>query len=255
MAGPLRSTLLLVLLAVGAASCRTPGSAAQAGASSGRPGPGPGIHEQTLDLPGGQTLRFTLSIPDEYRGDQPFPLIVALHYGGRVTPYYGRGMLEILVQPALAELGAIIVAPDALDRGWDDDLDEGAVMALMDHLTSTLAIDRKRVLCTGYSMGGVGTWYLAGRHPDRFSAAIPVAGRPVVGLDLKVPVFAIHGRQDAVMPLSPTEAEIARLKAAGSPAELLVIEDVTHYQTDRFVEPMRVAVLWMQRIWADRRKM
>jgi predicted peptidase len=202
-----------------------------------------------MAVSGGQTLRFTLFIPDDYRGDRPFPLVVALHYGGEVTPFYGRNILEILVQPALAALGAIIVAPDALDRGWNDARDESAVLALMDHLTATLSIDRKRVLCTGYSMGGVGTWYMAGRHPDRFTAAIPIAGRPPEG-DFKVPVYAIHGRQDQVMPLGPTEAYIARLKTAGATAELVVLDGPTHFQTERFVEPLRAAVPWIQRVWS-----
>jgi predicted peptidase len=213
-------------------------------------GPGPGLHEQTLSLPGGQTLRYTLAIPDGYRGDRPAPLIVALHFGGRVTPFYGRGILEVLVLPALAELEAIVVAPDALDRGWDDALDEGAVLALMDHLGETLAIDGKRVLCTGYSMGGVGTWYLASRHPDRFTAAIPIAGRPPAGMDVKVPVYALHGRQDEVMPIGPTESLINHLSAGGADARLMVVNDATHYQTDRFVDPLRIAAgRWLRRVW------
>jgi poly(3-hydroxybutyrate) depolymerase len=236
------------LLAVGSACASgktVPGSPASPSS-----GPGPGIHEQTLSLPGGQTLRYTLAIPDGYRDDRPAPLIVALHFGGRVTPFYGRGMLEVLVLPALAELEAIAVAPDALDRGWDDALDEGSVLALMDHLGKTLAIDRKRVLCTGYSMGGVGTWYLAGRHPDRFTAAIPIAGRPPADLDVKVPVYALHGRDDEVMPIGPTESLINHLSAGGADARLMVVNDATHYQTDRFVDPLRVAAgRWLRRVW------
>lgn len=240
-----RAALLLGWLLAGA--CATGGAT---GTSTAAPaGPGPGLHQRTLGLPGGQTLRYTLAIPDDYRSDRPAPLIVALHFGGQVTPFYGRGMLEVLVLPALAELGAIVVAPDALDRGWDDDLDEGAVLALMDHLAGTLAIDRERVLCTGYSMGGAGTWFLAGRHPERFTAAIPIAGRPPAAAQVKIPVFAIHGRQDEVVPLGPTEALIGRMKAAGGDAELLVVDGPTHHQTDRFVEPLRAAVPWLRRIW------
>jgi predicted peptidase len=235
--------LMLGLLAPGCASGGGTPAAALAG-------PGPGIHQLTLPLPGGQTLRYTLAIPDSYRGGQPAPLIVALHFGGRVTPFYGRGMLEVLVLPALADLEAIAVAPDALDQGWDDALDEGAVLALLDHLGATLAIDRKRVLCIGYSMGGVGTWYLASRHPDRFTAAIPIAGRPPGQLDVKIPVYALHGRQDEVMPIGPTESLINHLSAGGADARLMVVNDATHYQTDRFVDPLRYAGgRWLRRVW------
>jgi predicted peptidase len=105
------------------------------------------------------------------------------------------------------------------------------------------------VVCTGFSMGGAGTWYLAGRHPDRFTAAIPIAGRPAE-LDFQVPVYVIHSRADQVMPLGPTEAYVARLKAAGRPAELVVVDGITHFQTDRFVEPLRAAIPWLERTWA-----
>ena len=244
-----RALLAAWLLAAGAA-CAASSAGTGSPASRSQAGPGPGIHEQTLPLPGGQTLRYTLAIPESYRGGQPAPLVVALHFGGRVTPFYGRGMLEALVLPALAELEAIVVAPDALDRGWDDALDEGAVLALMDHLGATLAIDRQRVLCMGYSMGGVGTWYLASRHPDRFTAAIPIAGRPPAPLQVKVPVYALHGREDEVMPIGPTESLINQLSAGGADARLVIVNDATHYQTDRFVDPLRVAAgRWLRRVW------
>ena len=241
--------LRILLLVAFVGGCRSAGAPSTGSSPTSTLAPGSGLHQQTMALPGGQTVRYTLFIPDDYRGDRPFPLVVALHYGGEVTPFYGGGILEILVRPALSELGAIIVAPDALDRGWNDPLDEGSVLALMDHLMSTLVIDRKRVLCTGFSMGGVGTWYLAGRHPDRFTAAVPVAGRPAVEAELKVPVYAIHARKDEVMPLGPTEAYIARVRAAGLNAELVVVDGLTHFQTDRFVEPLRAAVPWIQRVW------
>src|SRR5262249_58742161 len=57
----------------------------------------PGVHEGTASLPGGGTLRYTLSVPEGYDSKRPVPLVVALHYGGDVTPFYGRGMIDGLV--------------------------------------------------------------------------------------------------------------------------------------------------------------
>ena len=42
--------------------------------------------------------RFTLSIPEAY-SIKPVPLILILHWGGQVTPYYGRSILEGLAAP------------------------------------------------------------------------------------------------------------------------------------------------------------
>ena len=40
------------------------------------------------------------------------------------------------------------------------------------------AVDMKRIAVTGFSVGGTGSWHFAAKYPERFSAAIPVAGRP-----------------------------------------------------------------------------
>jgi predicted peptidase len=212
----------------------------------------PGITQHVLPLPDGRALRYTLLIPERYTVDRPSPVVLALHYGGTVTPFYGRGILELLVAPALGELGAVIAAPDALEPGWDNEGNERAVLALLDHLTDSLNVDRSRVVCTGYSMGGTGTWYLAGRHPERFGAAIPIAGRPGASAGWRVPVYVIHGRRDQVVPLGPAEQEVAALRAAGVDARLAVVEDATHYQTERFVPALHQAIPWLRAVWERR---
>ena len=212
----------------------------------------PGVHQQSIAGPGGQELRFTVSVPAGYDGVRRVPLVLALHFGGRAfPPFYGRGVLEVLVQPALESLGALIVAPDAVDSGWGDQADEARVLFLLDHVTSTFAVDRKRVLCTGYSMGGAGTWYFVTHHPDRFSAAIPIAGRPPDGepAATKVPLYVIHSRADEVVPLAPTESYVAALRSRGAEVQLTVVDGLTHFQTDRFVEPLRDALPWLARVW------
>ncbi len=215
--------------------------------------PSAGIHELTIPGPGGADLRFTVSVPAGYDGVHPVPLVLALHYGGRspFPPYYGRNVLELLVQPALEPLGAVIVAPDAADSGWSDEVDDKRVLALLDHVLATYAIDRKRILCTGYSMGGAGTWHFIIHHPDRFTAAIPIAGRPPTDTTAppRVPVYAIHSRADEVVPLPATEAYVTALRTSGADVQLTIVEGLTHFQTDRFVPALRAALPWLTRIW------
>lgn len=47
------------------------------------------------------------------------------------------------------------------------------LLAATDWAKRTYRIDPARTLLTGYSMGAMGTWYLAARHQDIFRAAIP----------------------------------------------------------------------------------
>jgi poly(3-hydroxybutyrate) depolymerase len=160
--------ILLPAVATAVASACTPSTGP---ADSGEL-PLPTIRQEVLD-PG---RLYTLAIPASYTGDESVPLVLALHYGGHGAPYFGRGVLTGLVEPALRELEAIIVAPDCTGDDWTDPQSEEDVIAVLNHIESNFNINPEQTLVTGYSMGGIGTWYLAGRHPDRFKAAIVVAG-------------------------------------------------------------------------------
>ena len=215
------------------------------------PAVSPGVHDLTLAQIDAPPIHYALSVPPGYRG-QPVPLILALHFGGDPRGA-GRAMLDILILPALGDLGAVIVAPDALGGGWGSAPNERAVNALLAAVERGYAIDPKRVIVTGYSMGGAGTWYWAGKYPERFSAAVPVSGRPAdASSPWRVPVFAVHSRDDQVNPIGPTEQRVAELKKAGLNARLVVLNGVTHYETDRFVGALRQAVPWIKGTWNSR---
>jgi predicted peptidase len=211
-----------------------------------------GIHELTLP---GSEHRYTVSIPRGYTGRDPVPLVVSLHFGGEVTPFFGRGLLELLVEPALRELRAIVVAPDAAAaaRGWANPESEKHVLELVEHIVASYNIDTRRTLLTGYSMGGMGTWYLAPRHPEIFRAAIPMAGRPqdlAASFEWATPMYVIHSTADELIPLEPTETLVAELRARNAPVQLTVVDGITHFQMAGFQRHLRAAVPWIRETWA-----
>jgi len=209
----------------------------------------PGVHDQTLAQSGAPAIHYAISVPPRYHGE-PVPLVLALHFGGDPKGA-GRSMLDILIQPALGGLGAVIVAPDSLAGGWSSAQNEQAVNALLAAVEKSYAIDQKKVIVTGFSMGGAGTWYWAGKYPDRFSAAIPVSGQPTSGA-WRVPVFAVHSRNDQVVPIGPAEQRIAELKKQGVNAQIVVLTGIAHFETYRFVDGLRQAVPWIQQIWTTK---
>ena len=208
-----------------------------------------GLHRQKLDLGDGKTMRYSVSVPELGAGTK-VPLVLALHYGGPVAPHYGEDFLKILVLPGLGELPALFVAPDCPGNGWADPVSDAALLALLDHALAEWPVDRERVLVTGYSLGGGGTWSIIGRHPERFCAAIPVAGWPDVDhpADGAVPIYAIHGRDDEVISIEPTRRAITELKARGKNAQLLVVDGPTHYSTNLFAGPLATAVGWLEKV-------
>ncbi|HEU5254593.1 MAG TPA: hypothetical protein VFU28_01295, partial [Vicinamibacterales bacterium] len=87
------------------------------------------IHDEVLSQQEGSSIHYAISVPRDYHRE-PVPLILALHFGGDPRGA-GHAMLQILIQPALGDLGAIIVAPDSLDGRWSTPANERAVNALL----------------------------------------------------------------------------------------------------------------------------
>jgi predicted peptidase len=214
----------------------------------------PGLYNLMLPRAGEPAVRYAISIPRGYSPSTPVPLILALHFGVRdgASAGAGRAVMQILITPALAELGAIIVAPDSVQGNWSSPENEKAVNALLDWVMVRYAIDRKKVAVTGYSMGGAGSWHFAEKFPERFSAAIPVAGRPPASASgWRLPVLAIHSHDDQVVPFDPTEARIAELQKAGVNATLIPLTGITHYETSRFRDALRESVPWLREVWKE----
>ena len=211
----------------------------------------PGTYEMTLP---DAERPYTLIIPDGYTGEEPVPLIVSLHYGGRVTPFYGRGLLESLIEPVLRDLGAILVGPDSAAGDWANPVAEEHVLELMDYIGGQYNIDPSKTLLTGYSMGGRGTWYLAARHPERFKAAIPIAGLPQrdsTTIDWQTPMYVIHSAADQVLPLEPNRQAVEQLRARGAAIDLIVVDDISHNNVPGFQPYLRAAIPWIQEAWAE----
>jgi len=213
---------------------------------------GPGLHEHTLKRAGEPGISYAISIPPDYTPSTPVPLILALHYGigNRDSTGVGADLVKGIIGPALEVLGAIIVAPDSVRGNWSTSENEKAVNALLDMVMAHYVIDKKRVAVTGYSMGGTGSWHLAEKFPERFSAVLPIASTPrASSVGWQLPVLAIQSRDDKVVPFDPAAARIAELQKAGVNARLIAPTGIAHHEAGRFREPLREAVPWLQEVW------
>ena len=209
-----------------------------------------------LDLPDGTVLRYgiALSSGGPTRRDDPRPLVLALHPGGR-GEYYGSSFMEGIVEPALRSWDAVIVAPDVPDRGWDTPRSEGLLLALVKQIQSEYAIDARRVLVTGFSMGGRGTWYMAARHPEIFAGAIVMAGssRPDEVAKIEIPIYLIHSPDDEVVPFEPAEAAYAALSERGHTVDMRILPGASHYMMGAYAPLLRLGGAWMLARWDETR--
>jgi predicted peptidase len=225
------------------------------------PGPVDSAQEEPVmlfkitELKSGTKLRYTLSLPSSFSPSESYPLLVALHYGGEVTPFFSKDFVESFVQPAFHDLGAIIVAPDCPADVWTNIVSESAVLELILLLMEEYTIDSDRVALMGYSMGGSGSWYLAARHPDIFSAAIPVSAPVDVSttpIIQDVPLYVIHGEKDELF--SPVDARLLyhKQKTSGAEIEMTIVAGASHYQLGRFINSLKATIPWLRKIWENR---
>jgi predicted peptidase len=125
-------------------------------------------------------------------------------------------------------------------------------MALMTAVFDEFAIDRRQVLVVGFSLGGSGAWYLPARHPDRFTAAIVMAGRseePLADL-AKVPTYVIHSRNDEVVPFSQAEARARALEKMGRSVRFDALAGVGHYEMGGYLAALQRGGRWLSERWA-----
>ena len=225
---------------------------------------------------GDTSITYGTLVPKADPPDTGYPLIVALHYGTTqdpgLSPYFGLGYVGQLVYPALKDLGAVIVAPDAPEFSWAHPDSEAAVLAVVAEVTKELKIDARRTLVTGFSLGGQGTWFFAATHGDLFRAAIPMSGLPITtrvrtkadaeaarktvesGSDwatplLRMPLYVIQSRADELVPVAETEQAVQTLKGRGAEVSLALIDDVPHHMVSGYIDALEAATPWIRSQW------
>jgi predicted peptidase len=107
----------------------------------------------------------------------------------------------------------------------------GPLLALLEDAMAHFRVDSTRVVLTGVSMGGYGTWQLAALAPERFAAIAPVCGggNPHHAHRLKsLPIWAFHGEEDDIVPLSETLVMVEAVRAAGGEPRLTTYPGVAH---------------------------
>ncbi len=132
------------------------------------------------------------------------PLVVYLHGAGErgenVDNVCRRGLPKLVREGQ--EYPAVILCPQCPRHLiWNNIVEE--VKALIEKIAARYSIDRGRILITGSSMGGYGTWEMIMSFPTLFAAAAPVAGGGVcwrVGRVRGLPMKAYHGTADGVVP-------------------------------------------------------
>lgn len=160
---------------------------------------------------------FNFSMPKGYTPKKAWPLVVSMHGsaadGDNVVGWY---------TPQLNNAGYFVVYPTTTSKGnfWSNEAELVNIYRIIDWVARRYRIDFRRLVATGGSMGGVGTWSFLLRQPEIWSVGGSVAGFPAatkgdVLENLRgIPFYFIHGEKDHI-PVSGPRAASAELKRRG----------------------------------------
>jgi pimeloyl-ACP methyl ester carboxylesterase len=158
---------------------------------------------QVYEDPNGRKSNYAVFVPSSYRSDTPHRLILFLHGAGDAGTA-GRQYLNVglpwIIEQTRNSFGFIVVCPQGRTGGWDPGSEDGErAIGILAEVEKKLNVDQKRIVLTGLSSGGRGTWALAARYPDRWAAIVPVAStcdEKQAKLIRHIPCWCFHNCND-----------------------------------------------------------
>ncbi len=197
-----------------------------------------------------------VKVPEKYDKSKPAGVLILLHgLGGD-----GKQFRDNLYTQFAVENNFIIVCPTAQkpaegSKAEDDPGDlanlphwwvykpGSSVFRALAEVRRKYAVDDSRIVLSGYSMGGFGTWNIGLRYPDCFAALVPFAGgisrgeyltksdkklRPIVENGKNVPVYFIHGDKDDTVPVTFDRKTRDQLKEFGADFTYVEVPKAKH---------------------------
>ena len=174
-----------------------------------------------------EEFAYTLDVPPAYDPARKYQVRFQLHGGiGRPDPAVrGNGSIG-----SLAGVEQIYVLPLSwAEAPWWGGLQLANLPAILDSVKRTYNVDENRVVLSGVSDGGTGTYYIAMRDTTPYASFLPLNGfmmilqNPSLGLTeelfpnnlLNKPFFVVNGGQDPLYPTAIVEPYVKHLERGG----------------------------------------
>lgn len=214
---------------------------------------------------GKQTLNYNYLLPDGFKKDGKYPLLVFLHgagergndnsaqlkHGGELIKAAANKYQFIALFPQCPQEDYWIKTLEVENRkdgirNFEPDTENPSnalsmVMHLLEAELDKVYVDPARVYVAGLSMGGMGTFDLCWRMPTTFAAAVAICGAGSVekAKDFaELPIRIYHGEEDAVVSVDESLEMAEALEKAGGTPELIIYPGVNHDSWENaFLEP------------------
>ncbi len=199
--------------------------------------------QNAVRQPSGTTVRFmedrayagypyVLHVPDDYRGDVPFPLVVYLSGGPGLSIDAANS-----AEPVLGDTEFLALYPHAAGEMWWVPANVSRVRALLDEVQTNFNVDRSRVYIAGFSNGASGALYYSLLWPERFASVVSLMGGGICLPESKslpldklagIPVLFLHGQKDPIIPASCSEDTYKKLRKISPASELHILKNRQH---------------------------
>jgi predicted peptidase len=214
-----------------------------------------GFIEKTFKDKEGKEYKYVLFVPYKYDAKEAAPLILFLHGAGERAG--GAKMpKEVGIGPAIKKYGEeefpffVIIPQCAQNSFWRaESPDCQRALGMMDDVQKEFKIDSKRLYLTGLSMGGMGTWSLAEKYPNKWAAIAPVCGavfaprnadaaakakflEEYAAKTKHIPCWCFHGDKDTAVNVDRSREIIEALKKAGGNPKYTEYPGVGHNSWD-----------------------
>lgn len=187
---------------------------------------------------------YAVRVPAGYnpRAGRKYPLLVFLH--GSASDETNLAGMDYLSEGDFIELAPRGRGPsNAYTRDHAQEDVEEAIEAVI----QSYPVNEKRIVLTGFSMGGYGVYRTFYEHPERYKALAVFSGAPNLGpryfpgedhpnfLEDRylekfrgIPIFIFHGLADRNCPFGVTKELVGKLERAGAAVELVTEEGAGH---------------------------
>jgi predicted peptidase len=210
----------------------------------------------------GLNLPYRILFPVDYDQTKKYPVVLFLHGAGErgdnnesqlvhgsklfLDPANRKGYPAIVIFPqcpADGYWGNVSVDRNTLPLTLAFDYSKPitpalqAAIELLNMITKTEGVDKKRIYIAGLSMGGMGTFEAVYRFPKLFAAAVPICG----GADVnaynkrvaKIPFRVFHGAKDDVVEPKNSRAIVEKLRTLKVSVDYEEYPDANHNSWDR----------------------
>lgn len=204
--------------------------------------PAEGMNAKTFN--GSKSINYWELVPPNVSSNPA--LIVFLHGSGEcgsMNSMTGVSFPKFMKEGYMSSYDAIFLAPNSAGCSWTND--STVVKELIDDTVARYNVNPNKIIITGHSLGGNGTYHMVAKYPGFFSAAVPVSGCPYDNASAytSTPIRSYIGSQEGGY-RSCNVNKVTEINNAGGSVEFIEVPNASHSSVVNIYKDSEV-INWM----------